>query len=158
MIKRDELAALTPQLGVELVALEIDPGNPGMPDPALIPARMRELREAGVTWVYLGSSSFLNTNGELFTSSAVENGIAIVSPYESLVRENRHCSRSPRGWRTSGASPPTGPAHPARRRDARRPAHSPGDRLRLCRQHGGRHKLGRFPPFAFLQVAEAVRQ
>lgn len=49
---------------------------------------MAELREQGVRWLYVGSSSFLNANGELFTKTAVEHGIAIVSPYEPLVREH----------------------------------------------------------------------
>jgi putative tryptophan/tyrosine transport system substrate-binding protein len=49
---------------------------------------MAELREQGVRWLYVGSSSFLNVNGELFTKMAVDNGIAVVSPYEPLVREH----------------------------------------------------------------------
>ena len=80
---------MLPELGIEFVALELDPGNPGVPDPALIPVRMAEFRERGVRWMYLGSSTFLRIHGDLYTSSAVENGIAIVSPYESLVRDNR---------------------------------------------------------------------
>jgi putative ABC transport system substrate-binding protein len=88
VLKMKELAKLAPELGVEFVALEIDPGNTGVPKPELIPARLKELREKGVKWVYLGSSSFLNVNGALFTRAAVENGIAIVSPYPALVREH----------------------------------------------------------------------
>ena len=89
VIKKEELEALTPTLDVELVAIELDPGNPGAPDPATIPLRMAELKAQGVHWMYLGSSSYLRLNGELYTKSAVENGIAIVSPYESLVRERQ---------------------------------------------------------------------
>jgi putative tryptophan/tyrosine transport system substrate-binding protein len=87
--KMKELSELAPKMGVELVALDVDPGNSGTPKPELIPLRLRELREKGVKWLYLGSSSFLNANGELFTASAVENGIAVVSPYPALVREHQ---------------------------------------------------------------------
>jgi putative tryptophan/tyrosine transport system substrate-binding protein len=89
VLKMRELAELAPDMGIELVALEIDPGNSGAPEPALIPVRLKELQEKGVKWLYLGSSSFLNVNGELFTASAVELGIAVVSPYPALVREHK---------------------------------------------------------------------
>jgi putative ABC transport system substrate-binding protein len=87
--KMKELAKLAPEMGIELVALEIDPGNIGPPKPELISVRLRELREKGVKWLYVGSSSFLNANGAAFTAAAVENGIAVVSPYPALVREHR---------------------------------------------------------------------
>lgn len=89
VIKLEELRELAPSMGIELVALEIDSGNSGTPDTSMLPIRMKELKDRGIRWVYLGSSSFLRLNGELFTSLAVENGIAIVSPYESLVRDQQ---------------------------------------------------------------------
>ncbi|NJM28905.1 MAG: hypothetical protein HC855_01090 [Rhizobiales bacterium] len=89
VLKMKELSELAPKLGIELVAIEVDPGNGEVPKPELIPQRLRELHEKGVEWVYLGSSSFLNVNGELFTASAVENGIAVVSPYPALVKEHK---------------------------------------------------------------------
>ena len=157
VITMQEIAKLAPTLGVELVALEIDPDNSGKPDPAKIPVRLRELRDKGITWVYVGSSSFLSSNGELFTSSAVENGIAIVSPYEELVREQQALL-----------------SIAARREDVGRLAAqqalkilrdgaTPGD-LPIVRATDFAYvvnmevarKLGLFPPFAFLQVAEAV--
>ena len=79
VIKFQELSELAPALGVELVALEIAPGESGAPDRAVIPERIRELKERGVRWVYLGSSSFMQKNGDLFTSSAVADGIAAMS-------------------------------------------------------------------------------
>jgi putative ABC transport system substrate-binding protein len=76
-------------MGFELVAREIDPGNSQPPKPELIDVRVKEMAENGVAWVYLGSSSFLNANGERFTAAAVANGIAVVSPYDALVREKQ---------------------------------------------------------------------
>lgn len=89
VLKMQELTALAPKMGVELLAIDVDPGNENAPSPDLIPVRMKELAAAGVRWVYLGSSSFLNVNGELYTSSAVDNGIAVVSPYPALVKEHK---------------------------------------------------------------------
>ena len=157
VIKKEELEALVPSLGVELVAIELDPGNPGAPDPATIPMRMAELREQGVKWMYLGSSSYLRKNAELYTSSAVENGIAIVSPYESLVRDQQALLSVAARYHDIGELA----ADQALR--VLRDGASPGD-LPIVRATDFAYvvnmdvaqKLDRIPPFAFLQVAEAV--
>jgi putative ABC transport system substrate-binding protein len=157
VITMQEIAKLAPTLGVELVALEIDPGNSGKPDPAKIPLRLAELREKGIKWVYLGSSSFLSVNGAFFTASAVENGIAVVSPYEELVREHQAL--------LSIAARPEDVGRLAAQQALKilRDGATPGD-LPIVRATDFAYvvnmevarKLGRFPPFAFLQVAEAV--
>jgi putative tryptophan/tyrosine transport system substrate-binding protein len=157
VIKMRELKDLLPTLGVELVALEIDPGNTGKPNPDKIPIRMAELREKGVKWVYLGSSSFLLANGELFTSSAVENGIAIVSPYENLVREQQALlSIAARLF-------DVGKLAAEQTLKILRDGAGPGE-LPIVRATDFAYvvnmavakKLNRFPPISFLQVAEAV--
>jgi putative tryptophan/tyrosine transport system substrate-binding protein len=86
--KMEELAVLAPGVGIELVAVEVDPANKDKPDPAQIAVRLQELHDKGVKWVYLGSSSFLNSNGKIFTEAALKNGIAIVSPYPALVKDH----------------------------------------------------------------------
>jgi len=157
VMKMQELTQAAPRLGVELVALEIDPGNPGTPDPALIPVRLRELRDKGVKWLYVGSSSFLHVNGELFTASAVENGIAVVSPYEDLVRDKHALLSIAARLEDVGRLA----ADQALKilRDGAKPGDLPVVRatkfayvvnMKVAKQ------LGRFPPFAFLQVAEMV--
>lgn len=156
-IKRDELGALAPELGVDLVALEIDPGNPGPPDPARIPERVAELAGKGVEWVYLGSSSFLRQNADLFTGSAVEHGIAVISPYEALVRNSRAllsvaareedvgrlAARQALAILRDGATP------------GDLPILSATDFAYVVNMDVARD-LDRIPPFAFLQVAETV--
>ena len=157
VIKKEELEALAPTLGIELVAIELDPGNPGAPDSATIPQRMAELRERGVKWMYLGSSSYLRKNGELYTSSAVENGIAIVSPYESLVREKQALLSIAARYRDIGKLAAD------QALEILRDGATPGD-LPVVRATDFAYvvnmdvaqKLDRIPPFAFLQVAEAV--
>jgi putative ABC transport system substrate-binding protein len=157
VITMQEIAKLAPTLGIELVALEIDPENIGKPDPTKIPQRLSELREKGVKWVYLGSSSFLNANGALFTSAAVENGIAVVSPYEPLVRKQQALLSIAARLEDVGRLA----AEQALKilRDGATPGDMPilraTDFAYVVNMDVAR-KLGRFPPFAFLQVAETV--
>ena len=87
VLKMKELTEIAPQLSFELVAMEIEPGSIEVPKVELIEQRLKDLKAKGVKWLYLGSSSFLNANGKLFTEKAVENGLAVVSPYPALVRE-----------------------------------------------------------------------
>lgn len=159
VIKKEELEALAPTLRIELVAIELDPGNQGPPDPATIPLRMAELRERGVRWMYLGSSSFLRSGdiGELFTSSAVENGIAIVSPYESLVREQQALLSIAARYYDIGRLA----ADQALRilRDGATPGDLPivqATDLAYVVNMAVARKLNLIPPFAFLMVAEVV--
>jgi putative ABC transport system substrate-binding protein len=88
VLKFTELSGLAAKLGFELVALEADPVNKEKPDPTQIPLRMKELHDKGVQWLYLGSSSFLNANGKVFTESALANQIAVVSPYPAMVKDH----------------------------------------------------------------------
>jgi putative ABC transport system substrate-binding protein len=157
VIKYEELKQIAPSLGVELIAIKVEPGAEGKPDVAEIPKALTALREQGVEWVYVGSSSFLNGNGELFTKAAVENGIAVVSPYEPLVREQQAL--------LSIAARLEDVGHLAAEQALRilRDGATPGD-LPIVRATEFAYvvnmdvakRLGRFPPFAFLQVAEAV--
>jgi putative ABC transport system substrate-binding protein len=157
VLKRDELQALSETMGFELVAMELDPGNDGAPGPAVIPLRMAELRDRGIDFMYLGSSSFLRVNGALFTASALENGIPVLSPYENLVRDHDALlSIAARAYDVGVLA-----AQQALR--ILRDGATPGDlpiaqvtdfayvvNMRVARD------LGRFPPFTFMQIAEVT--
>jgi len=159
VIKRDELAALAPTLGIDLVALEIQPGASGPPDPDQIPKRMAELAAAGVEWLYLGSSSFLRQNGNLFTESAVEHGIAVVSPYEALVRESSALLSI--AAREEDVGRLAARQALAILRDDKIPGELPilsaTDFAYVVNMDVAR-ELDRIPPFAFLQVASTVQR
>jgi putative ABC transport system substrate-binding protein len=88
VIKVREMESLATQLDFELVALELELEPDGKPAPASIPVRIADLAAAGVDFIYLGSSSFLDINRDLFTQSAVNHGIPVLSPYERLVRNS----------------------------------------------------------------------
>jgi putative ABC transport system substrate-binding protein len=157
LLKRDELQRLSETMGFELVAIELDPGNDGAPDPAMIPLRMAELEDRGVDFMYLGSSSFLRINAALFTASAVANGIAILSPYENLVRDyDALLSIAARAFDVGELA-----AKQALRILV--DGETPGDipiaqatdfayvvNMRIARE------LARFPPFEFMQIAETT--
>src|SRR5690606_9667525 len=70
-----------------LLALEIDADATGQPDALSIPAKMKALKQGGVDFVYVGSSSFIERNGDTFTRAALEVGLPVLSPYERLVTE-----------------------------------------------------------------------
>jgi len=88
VVKVKEIESLADKMNFQLVALALELGADGKPKPESIPARVAELEAAGVDFIYLGSSSFLRDQRDLFTQSAVDHGIPVLSPYERLVRDS----------------------------------------------------------------------
>lgn len=158
VIKVQEMQALSQEMAYKLVALELDPGNPAAPDPALIRDRVRELAEAGVDCIYLGSSSYLRLNGTEFTSAAVDYGLPILSPYEELVREERAL------FSIAARAADVGRMGADQVLKILRDGKSPGD-IPIARVQdfayvvniGVAQKLNIFPPVDVLRVAEIVR-
>jgi putative ABC transport system substrate-binding protein len=89
VLKHTEITALSAEMGFELTALALPLGDDGKPRIEDIAPKMTELKAAGVDFIYLGSSSFLDANRDDFTSAAVDNGIPVLSPYERLVRDSQ---------------------------------------------------------------------
>jgi len=87
--KFNEISALSKEMDFELTALEIDLNDEGVPRVDDIAVKMRVLKERNVDFIYLGSSSFLDSNRDIFTGSAVDNGMPVLSPYERLVRDSQ---------------------------------------------------------------------
>ncbi|MCD6681567.1 MAG: ABC transporter substrate-binding protein [Burkholderiaceae bacterium] len=157
MVKRDELAALSKELGFELVARELPLGPDGRPVPADIAPQVLELKRAGVDFVYLGSSSFLRDNGDLLTGAAVAAGVPVLSPYESVVRDSEALvsvsARYREVGRLAGAQVEKillGKAPAGSLPIARMTNFAVVINMRVAR------KLGLFPPLELLQVAETV--
>ncbi|MDX1433359.1 MAG: ABC transporter substrate-binding protein [Gammaproteobacteria bacterium] len=88
VIKVEEMRELGARMGFELVALELELDASGHPDPAQIPAKVKELKERGADFIYVGSSSFLTKNQDVFTEAALEQKIPVLSPYENMVRKS----------------------------------------------------------------------
>jgi putative ABC transport system substrate-binding protein len=89
VLKRSEIAALSTEMGFGLTALELPLGPDGKPRVENIAPKMAELKAAGVDFIYLGSSAFLDANRDAFTGAAVENGIPVLSPYELHVTDSQ---------------------------------------------------------------------
>jgi putative ABC transport system substrate-binding protein len=89
VVKSQEIKDLSKQMNFDLVALELELGADGKPNPEAIPLAIERLKAAAVDFIYLGSSSFLDVNRDLFTQSAVDAGIPVLSPYERLVRNSQ---------------------------------------------------------------------
>ncbi|MFV2033915.1 MAG: ABC transporter substrate-binding protein [Halocynthiibacter sp.] len=88
VLKLAEMVTLSKEMKFEFTAIELPLYSDGKPRQADIALKMAELQAAGVDFLYLGSSTFLDVNRNIFTATAVENGIPILSPYERLVRES----------------------------------------------------------------------
>ena len=86
--KFEEMAGVAKQMNFKLVAVKLELNDKGLPNPKDIPVKMKILKENHVDFIYLGSSSFLDTHRNTFTSAAVANGIPVLSPYERLVRDS----------------------------------------------------------------------
>jgi len=155
VLKRDEMAALARQAGFELVAREL-PLHDGIPHVEDIGPTMDGLKQAGVDFIYLGSSSFLRDNGRAFTEAAVASGIPVLSPYEDLVHNaSALLSVSSRYYDVgrlageqaekilSGTSPADLPV-----------AQMSNFAIVINMQTA--KKLNRFPPIDLLQIAETV--
>ena len=89
VLKRDEIASLSTEMGFELVAVALELGDDGRPLVEDIPRRVAELKAEAVDFIYVGSSSFLDKNRDVFTGTAVDHGIPVLSPYERLVRRSQ---------------------------------------------------------------------
>lgn len=87
IIKRDELALLAREQGLEFTSLEIAIGADGKPKAEDIAIKMAALKEAGVEFVYVGSSSFLQSHATDLGDAARETGLPVLSPYEDMVRQ-----------------------------------------------------------------------
>jgi putative ABC transport system substrate-binding protein len=86
--KMKEVESLQQQHDFELIAIALDIENDQASAHSL-PEKMRSLKQQQVDFIYLGSSTFLKIHMHLYTQTAVDLKIPILSPYESLVRESQ---------------------------------------------------------------------
>jgi putative ABC transport system substrate-binding protein len=89
VLKLEEMIALSDIMGFELTALELPLAEDGAPVVEDIALGVATLKAAGVDFIYLGSSSFLDINADIFTGSALEHGLPVLSPYERLVTSSQ---------------------------------------------------------------------
>ena len=102
VLKHAEMAALSGEMGYAFTAVELPLHADGKPRTEDIGPKMAELKAAGIDFLYLGSSTFLDVNRDVYTAAAVENGIPILSPYERLVRNSQALISIAAPWYDTG--------------------------------------------------------
>ncbi len=88
VLKADEIHRVASDQGFEVVdrVLESDAdGNPLVED---IPSAVADIAKHDVDFLYVGSSSFILANADLFTSAALDHGLPVATAYEAMVRDS----------------------------------------------------------------------
>jgi putative ABC transport system substrate-binding protein len=102
VLKQAEMAALSGEMNYTFTAVELPLHADGKPRAEDIGPKMAELQAAGVDFLYLGSSTFLDLNRDVYTAAALENGLPILSPYERLVRDSQALISIAAPWYDTG--------------------------------------------------------
>jgi len=157
VVKMKEIMGLAKSMNFELIALELELGADGKPRIESIVDRMAELEKARVDFIYLGSSSFLDVNRDIFTQSAVDHGIPVLSPYERLVRNSQALMSIAARYQDVGAL--AGRQAKSILVEGKKPGDLPilsVDRYAYVVNMGVARKLNMFPSVEILQIAEIV--
>ena len=79
---------LAGEMNFELISYDLRLDAEGHPVRDDITIKMEQLKSDEVDFVYMGSSSFLRKNQDLFTDSALKNGLPVLSPYQNTVTDS----------------------------------------------------------------------
>jgi putative ABC transport system substrate-binding protein len=83
-----KIRELAKNMRFELFEESLDLDEKGKPIIESVPQKIKELRNRNVTFIYVGSSSFLMRNRDYLTTSAIEQGVPIVAAYEAMARKS----------------------------------------------------------------------
>jgi putative ABC transport system substrate-binding protein len=83
-----KIRELAKNMRFDLYERPIDLDVNGKPILESVPHKIKELKDINVTFIYVGSSSFLMRHRDYLTNSAVEQGVPIVSAYEAMARKS----------------------------------------------------------------------
>jgi putative ABC transport system substrate-binding protein len=75
-------------MGFKLSEGAVDLDGNGKPIVESVPQKIEELMNKNVDFIYVGSSSFLMRKRDYLTTSAVEQGVPIVSAYDEMARKS----------------------------------------------------------------------
>ncbi|MEW5726314.1 MAG: ABC transporter substrate-binding protein [Pseudomonadota bacterium] len=84
LVAVEELKAQGRSMGFTLTAAPVDVVD-GKPAPASIPAKVAEVKAAGVDYLYIPPDTFLNVNRDILTGAALEQGIPTFAAAENPV-------------------------------------------------------------------------
>ncbi|MBR9873523.1 ABC transporter substrate-binding protein [Vibrio sp. J1-1] len=83
--KAKQIKVLAKSMNFEVISLPLALNIEGKPRKDDIAVKMEELKSQGVDFIYMGSSSFLRSHQNLFTLSAMNRGMPVLSPYHNTV-------------------------------------------------------------------------
>jgi putative tryptophan/tyrosine transport system substrate-binding protein len=83
-----KIRELAGKMRFELLEGSIDLDESGKPIIESVPQKIKELKDKNVSFIYVGSSSFLMRNRDYLTNSAIEQGVPIVAAYEEMARKS----------------------------------------------------------------------
>lgn len=86
-VNADVVKRAADELGLDLVMLPM-PLHNGVPLREDIPGLVQEAADRGVEFLYIGSSSFISVNADIYTATAVQLGIPVASSYETSVTDS----------------------------------------------------------------------
>ncbi|WP_105436992.1 ABC transporter substrate-binding protein [Neorhizobium sp. T25_13] len=86
-VNADVVKRAADELGLDLVMLPM-PLHNGVPLREDIPGLVQEAADRGVEFLYIGSSSFISVNADIYTETAVQLGIPVASSYETSVTDS----------------------------------------------------------------------
>lgn len=85
VLNTEKLEALAAEMNFEVVKATYELDSANKPVPNQFDKKMEQLAAQNVDVVYVGSSSYNQTNSDAFTEAAVKHGLPVASPYDSMV-------------------------------------------------------------------------
>lgn len=85
----DELRALAPTAGFQLLEAPVPGGGDGQPDAATIPGLVADLGRRGADILYIGPDNFVGANRDVLTGAGIEAGIPAFTATELEIRESQ---------------------------------------------------------------------
>jgi putative ABC transport system substrate-binding protein len=83
-----KIRQLAKKMRFDLFERSVELDENGQPILASVPRKIKELKNRNVTFIYVGSSSFLMRHRDALTSAAVDQGVPIVCAYEAMARKS----------------------------------------------------------------------
>jgi len=85
--KFEEISTLSKQDNFQLTAIPVRGDDPAKL--LQMATGIAQMKARGVQFIYLGSSTFLETHADTFTQTALSHSLPVLSPYENLVHESQ---------------------------------------------------------------------
>jgi putative ABC transport system substrate-binding protein len=89
LLKAAEVRKVATEQGIEVVERVLANDAAGSPLIEDIPQAIADIAAQDVDFLYIGSSSFIVANADLFTSVALEHRLPVATAYEAMVRDSQ---------------------------------------------------------------------